>query len=282
MLFIFLSLLLKCCSHPAWKASSAVAPEDTVVFDTHSILETEQHHLQLADGGAVKVQLQLQLRQRAGNDLPVGHAHELGQAHHQGGDVLRLQPGFLWALQARGAERLVGSPPWISLATQGLAPSIDTWHTSTGVGVPTWNSTAPTCASASIRLATTLPPSSVRMWCSVALRSLSFRSMKKPESFSSGDGGALWSSKFSTGMLRVNGEETHWRGASQWHRRVAPDTEENVVLYFHQAVVFAPGNGRLSQAKAQRLLLVNSIQQLCSRQVPLPYFSAKVGVHNQC
>lgn len=66
-------------------------------------------------------------------------------------------------------------------------------------------STPPTCASASIRLATTLSPSSVRMWCSVARLSLSFRSMKKPESFSSGDGGALWSSKFSTGMLRSKG-----------------------------------------------------------------------------
>lgn len=66
-----------------------------MVRDTHSVLEAKQHHLQLADGRAVEVQLQLELRQRAGDDLPVGHAHELGQADHQGGDVLPLQPGFL-------------------------------------------------------------------------------------------------------------------------------------------------------------------------------------------
>lgn len=74
-------------------------------MDTHSVLETEQHHLQLTDGGAVEVQLQLELRQRAGDDFSVGHAHELGQADHQGGDVLRLQPGLLRALQVRGEEK---------------------------------------------------------------------------------------------------------------------------------------------------------------------------------
>ena len=58
-----------------------------------------------------------------------------------------------------------------------------------------------TCERASMRLATTLSLSSVRMRCRVALLSLSFLSMKNPESFSSGEGGALWSSKFSTGML---------------------------------------------------------------------------------
>lgn len=58
-----------------------------------------------------------------------------------------------------------------------------------------------TCVRASIRLATTLSRSSVRMRCSVALLSLSLRSRKNPESFSSGEGGALWSSKFSTGIL---------------------------------------------------------------------------------
>lgn len=59
----------------------------------------------------------------------------------------------------------------------------------------------PTCVIASIRLPTTLSWSSVRMRFRVARLSLSFRSIKKPVSFSSGDGGALWSSKFSTGML---------------------------------------------------------------------------------
>lgn len=58
-----------------------------------------------------------------------------------------------------------------------------------------------TCVSVSCRLVTILSLSSVRMRCSVALRSLSFLSIKKPGSFSSGDGGALWSSNCSTGML---------------------------------------------------------------------------------
>lgn len=58
-----------------------------------------------------------------------------------------------------------------------------------------------TCVSASCRLVTILSLSSMRMWCNVALRSLSFLSIKKPGSFSSGDGGALWSSNCSTGML---------------------------------------------------------------------------------
>ena len=69
--------------------------------DTHSVLEPEQHHLQLADGGAVEVQLQLELRQRVGDDLPVRHANEVGQADHQGGDVLRLQLHPLGALEVR-------------------------------------------------------------------------------------------------------------------------------------------------------------------------------------
>lgn len=59
-----------------------------------------------------------------------------------------------------------------------------------------------TCVSASCRLVTILSLSSVRMRCSVALRSLSFLSIKKPGSFSSGEGGALWSSNCSTGMLK--------------------------------------------------------------------------------
>lgn len=72
------------------------------VFNTHSILEAKQHDLQLTDGGAVKVQLQLELRQRVGDDFPVRHANEVGQADHKGGDVLRLQLHFLRALEVRG------------------------------------------------------------------------------------------------------------------------------------------------------------------------------------
>lgn len=72
------------------------------VFNTHSILESKQHDLQLADGSAVKVQLQLELRQRAGDDFPVRHANELGQTDHEGGDVLRLQLRFLGALEVSG------------------------------------------------------------------------------------------------------------------------------------------------------------------------------------
>lgn len=68
------------------------------VLNTHSILESKQHDLQLADGGAVKVQLQLELRQRAGDDLPVRHANEIGQTGHESGDVLRLQLHLLSAL----------------------------------------------------------------------------------------------------------------------------------------------------------------------------------------
>lgn len=59
--------------------------------DTYSVLEAEQNNLQLADGGAVEVQLQLQLRQRVGNDFPVSHADEVSKADDELGDVLRLQ-----------------------------------------------------------------------------------------------------------------------------------------------------------------------------------------------
>lgn len=69
-------------------------------LNTHSILESKQHNLQLADGGAVKVQLQLELRQRAGDDLPVRHADEISQTDHESGDVLRLQLHLLGALVA--------------------------------------------------------------------------------------------------------------------------------------------------------------------------------------
>lgn len=68
-------------------------------FNTYSVLEAEQHDLQLTDGGAVKVQLQLELRQRVGDDFPVSHADEVSQTDHEGGDVLRLQPYFLRALE---------------------------------------------------------------------------------------------------------------------------------------------------------------------------------------
>lgn len=71
-------------------------------MNTHSILETKQHNLELADGGAVKVQLQLELGERAGDDLPVRHAHEISQTDHQSGDVLRLQLHLLGALAGEG------------------------------------------------------------------------------------------------------------------------------------------------------------------------------------
>jgi len=71
------------------------------MVNTYSILEAEQHDLQLTDGGAVKVQLQLELRQGVSDDLPVGHAHEIGQTHNQGGDVLRFQFHLLRALWVR-------------------------------------------------------------------------------------------------------------------------------------------------------------------------------------
>lgn len=67
-------------------------------LNTHSILESKQHNLELADGSAVKVQLQLELRQRAGDDLSVRHANKIGQTDHESGDVLRLQFHFLGAL----------------------------------------------------------------------------------------------------------------------------------------------------------------------------------------
>lgn len=89
----------------------------SVIFclNTHSILESKQHNLQLADGGAVKVQLQLELGQRAGDDLPVRHANEISQTDHKSGDVLRLQLHLLGALvvmgvgEADGETKPVGS-----------------------------------------------------------------------------------------------------------------------------------------------------------------------------
>ncbi len=75
------------------------------VPNTYSILEAKQHDLQLTDGRAVKVQLQLQLRQRVGDDLPVRHANKFSQTDHEGGDVLRLQLHFLRALEERGRVR---------------------------------------------------------------------------------------------------------------------------------------------------------------------------------
>ena len=60
------------------------------MFDTYSILEAKQKDLQLTDGGAVEVQLQLELGQRVGDDLPVGHANKVGQTDHQSRDMLTL------------------------------------------------------------------------------------------------------------------------------------------------------------------------------------------------
>lgn len=74
---------------------------DASVFNTHSILEAKQHDLQLADGRAVEVQLQLELRQRVGDDFPVCHANKISQTDHKGGDVLRIQLHFLGALLGR-------------------------------------------------------------------------------------------------------------------------------------------------------------------------------------
>ena len=86
---------------------------------TYRILEAEQHHLDLADGRAVKVQLQFELRQRAGDDLPVRHAHKVRQAHHQGRDVLMPQSGLLRALggqygptDRKGDSWVDGSDGW--------------------------------------------------------------------------------------------------------------------------------------------------------------------------
>lgn len=81
---------------------------DGVCVHTHSILEAEQHDLQLTDGGALKVQLQLELRQRAGDDFPVCHANKVGQTDHEGGDVLRLQLHRLRALQVRETDAMTG------------------------------------------------------------------------------------------------------------------------------------------------------------------------------
>lgn len=115
--------------------------------NTHSILESKQHHLELADGGAVKVQLQLELRQRAGDDLPVRHAHEISQADHQGGDVLRLQLHLLGALAGEGE------------GGEGHTVRRSRWASER------WLMDAPqrTCMNASVRLATTLSRSSVRI-----------------------------------------------------------------------------------------------------------------------
>lgn len=153
----------------------------SLCWQTYSILEAEERHLQLTDGGAVEVQVQLQHGQGVSDNLPVRHANKVSQTGHQGGDVLRFQLQLLTALQRREGMMREAAPA-ISSEAGREAPSL-------------------TCPSASIRFATTLSWSSVMMRCSVARLSLSFRSMKKPESFSSGEGGALWSSKFSTGML---------------------------------------------------------------------------------
>lgn len=63
---------------------------DGISISTYSVLEAEQHDLQLTDGGAVKVQLQLELRQGVGDDFPVCHANKVSQTHDEGGDVLRF------------------------------------------------------------------------------------------------------------------------------------------------------------------------------------------------
>lgn len=79
-----------------------------VCVHTHCILEAEQHDLQLTDGGAFEVQLQLELRQRAGDDFPVCHANKVGQTDHEGGNVLRLQLHCLRTLQVRETDAMTG------------------------------------------------------------------------------------------------------------------------------------------------------------------------------
>ena len=74
---------------------------DASVCNTHGILEAKQQDLQLADGCAVEVQLQLELRERVGNDFPVCHANKISQTDHKGGDVLTTQLHFLGALLVR-------------------------------------------------------------------------------------------------------------------------------------------------------------------------------------
>lgn len=73
-----------------------------LLFNTYSILEAKQHDLQLTDGGAVEVQLQLELRKCVGDDFPICHADKVSQTDHEGGDVLRLQLHFLRALGMTG------------------------------------------------------------------------------------------------------------------------------------------------------------------------------------
>ena len=79
--------------------------------NTYSILEAKQQDLQLTDGGTVEVQLQLELRQRVGDDLPVRHANKVGQADHEGGDVLMLQLHFFRALEVTGRRGTWGQEP---------------------------------------------------------------------------------------------------------------------------------------------------------------------------
>lgn len=54
---------------------------------TYSILKTKEHHLDLTDPMAVKVQLQLQLRQGGGYDLPVCGPHKFSEACDESCDV---------------------------------------------------------------------------------------------------------------------------------------------------------------------------------------------------
>lgn len=69
---------------------AASVGEATAQCHTYRILETKEHHLHLVDAVAVKVQLQLQLRQCSGYDFPVSGPHKLSEARDEGRDVFPL------------------------------------------------------------------------------------------------------------------------------------------------------------------------------------------------
>ena len=73
-------------------------------YHTYSILETKEHHLDLTDPVAVEVQLQLQLGQGGGYDLPVRGPHKFSEACDQSCDVFPFQFRFfspLWIVTNR-------------------------------------------------------------------------------------------------------------------------------------------------------------------------------------
>lgn len=82
--------------------------------ETYRILEAKKHHLELANGCAIKVQFQFQLGEGGSDDFAVGHSDEVAQADHQGGDVLPAEFGFFCSLPD-GMKRRRGSERWQDL-----------------------------------------------------------------------------------------------------------------------------------------------------------------------